>query len=430
MTSIRNFSFFIIVLTLPIFLPVLLSPYGYIYTFTVLITASIFYASSPKEPMPQSRSMSAHTKIFYLFIIIIISKAFKYSDFSNPIFLLLIPFVLSLAVIRYASSVPLERSEEFISKCIETVYYVFLIQLVLSVFESLAGSYLVSGFNAAAKSYQGPEDAYITRFIIPVPLFLNPFNYLRFGLSGLLGQHNQWGLQLPIYNLIFLYGYLRSRNSRYLMLMFLVIVAIILNTTRTSLVLIVISDVLLFFYLYVSTSKRSRMIIYIIAAVVLALTADKILLVFQAIVTKSDTLSIRLSIYQYAWYYLKAHFSDLVIGYDYHALGNLVTGFLRSANYNVVLHGFENGFFDMTFVYGISGFMLFLLFVFFSVRTMWENQHKAILGILFVLMIIFLNITLSHVFLSFVLPFITLFLILVSKDAVLQKELLKKQSEV
>ena len=421
MQSIKHFRFFIFVLSAPIFLPLLLNPYHPIYTAAVFVLSLVSLLIADKESETFDSNLSMIKIINYLFIAIIILKMIVYKDYSDQIFKLIIPFILSLVVLRYSQSVPDQSSEEFIQKCFRAVYYIFVIQFILSVFESLLGSFLVADYNIANKNYFAESDIFINRFIIPVPLFLNPFNYLHFGLSGLLGQHNQWGMQLPVYNMIFLYAYLRKKEKIYLTIMMLVIIAQVLNTTRTSLVLIVLSDLFMFFYLYVKKSKKSKWLIYFAAVSGILIFSDKIIALLQAIVTKSDTLTVRLSIYQYAWYYLKAHFLELLIGYDNRIIGNLVIGFLRTAKYNAILRGFENGFFDMTFIYGIAGFFLFLCIVTTTLMILWKNVYGKLLSILFILYVIIINMTLSDIFLPYAFPFTTLLLIIISRDAVMQR---------
>jgi len=429
MPPIKRFRFYFILLSAPIFLPILINQYDYKYTVVIFLFSFLGWLLAGKKNIHLDNNVRIIRIITYLYMAIIILKMIVYNDYSYTLFNLLLPFILSAVFIEYSQSISDSKSQEFIQKCFNAVYVIFILQFVLSLIESLFNFYFVEAYNILNKNFLEESNTYINRFIIPVPLFLNPFNYLHFGLSGLLGQHNYWGMQLPVYNLIFLYAYLRNKERKYFIILMFVLVAQVLNTTRTSLVLIVLSDLLMFFYLYVKTSKRSRLLIYIVTILVIIIFSDKIIALLQAIVTKSDTLTIRLNIYQYAWYYLKVHYQELLIGYDYRAIGNLVIGFLRSAKFTTILRGFENGFFDLVFIYGIAGFTLFLALVYTIVTIFWKNRHGILLSIVFILYVIFINMTLTHIFPSFIFPFIILLIVIISRDTVMNRNGIDKTIE-
>jgi hypothetical protein len=152
------------------------------------------------------------------------------------------------------------------------------------------------------------------------------------------------------------------------------------------------------------------------------MASNAVTVLLQTMVAQSDTLTIRFSIYQYAWRYVQTHYQEMLVGYGYRNLGNLVSGFLRSANYNVVLKGFENGFFDTVFVYGLAGFALFVLLIYDGVQSMWTTSYGKLIGVLFILSVISINMTLSYMFPSFVYPFVTLLLVIIPADLHLKEQ--------
>jgi hypothetical protein len=166
--------------------------------------------------------------------------------------------------------------------------------------------------------------------------------------------------------------------------------------------------------------------IYINTVLGIILFSGNIIALLQTIATKSNTLTTRLNIYQYAWYYLKTHYLELLVGYDYRVVGNLVIGFLLAAKTPNIIRGFENGLLDMVFVYGISGFLLFLGIVTIAIMILWNNVYGKLLSILFILYVIFVNMTLSHIFQPYVIPIITLLLVIISRDTAMKQNDINK----
>src|ERR1700690_1707840 len=146
MSTIKHFRFFIVVITAPIFLPLFINPYFTKYTYVLLFTGIIFLLIIKRGTTSSDNGLQLIKWTNYYFIGIIFLKVLIYG-YSYQILPLFIPFMLSTVVLRYSSSFPEERSEEFIAKSLSAVYYVFVIQFILSLFESLSGSYLIPEYS-------------------------------------------------------------------------------------------------------------------------------------------------------------------------------------------------------------------------------------------------------------------------------------------
>ena len=114
---------------------------------------------------------------------------------------------------------------------------------------------LVSALESASGTLFGEYDINIESSIVGRD-FLSIFNLNQehlFGFSvpftGLIGQHNGFGIMLVFYNIFFMTQYERTRKKYLLIYFILIIFALIGNGTRSALFLVFVIDILFFFML-------------------------------------------------------------------------------------------------------------------------------------------------------------------------------------
>ncbi len=160
--------------------------------------------------------------------------AFLYSNFG---------FFLSLSLLVYMSTIDDINKPLFFNILFDMISIAFIIQFVLSAYESHLGYYIAYQFDwMNSIGFQGLSNRFLLNVIslgIGKSIFGNTF-ILTF--SGLLGQHNYWGTQLPFYNLIFVMVFLRRRKTKGFVLLLLVLLASLLNTSRFGLFAILFTD--------------------------------------------------------------------------------------------------------------------------------------------------------------------------------------------
>lgn len=210
-------------------------------------------------------------------------------------------YVLSLSLLAYLATFKDLGRQIILEKIFALVGIAFLFQFCISAYEASLGYYI-----AAQAEWLNSGTYTVTlsnRFLLNV---LSPnIGGLMFGnvffhpLSGLLGQHNYWGTQLPFYNLIFLLMYLQKGERKYLVLLFFVCLAILLNTSRFGIAAILLTYLVTAIYI-VKFSKFKRMLVVAISGLSLAL-----LIIFSPILLErasqyfksQDTLTYRLTRY-------------------------------------------------------------------------------------------------------------------------------------
>ncbi|MDP1678354.1 MAG: hypothetical protein Q8L88_15965 [Bacteroidota bacterium] len=150
-------------------------------------------------------------------------------------------------------------------KFVYAMSVLFLVQLVFSIYESFYFSdFIVNSYdwNTANKTLEYfPALELSDR--LQIDFFFNQLNIpFQMTFSGMLGQHNHWGTQLPFYFLLFGYTYFATerKNKYFLVLMGFVAVSSLLNTSRFGMIAIFVTGVFFFFILSTYSKNFKRFV--------------------------------------------------------------------------------------------------------------------------------------------------------------------------
>ena len=258
----------------------------------------------------------------------------------------LIPITLVLFLSHYKNN--------SIIKFLENVFYLvgvmFLLQFILSAYESINNIYLDPIHNWALNHIT--SHSIRSKWLLQVigidfsllDRFIHPF-------SGLLGQSNFWAVQLPFYNLIFLYMHYKTRRKYFMLLVVLVFSAILLNTTRSAIFIILVTDI--FYMLFIGESKRFNYVTIGGVVILLFIYIGDIVYNFIIYFEQSDSLTGRLATYNTLSQFSMLSEIPLIWGYSVPQILNIEYVYLGGM-------GFESYFFDVLFYNGIFGFLLFI----------------------------------------------------------------------
>lgn len=404
MLNIKYIAFILLSL-LPIFLQLIIPPYGnrIVFASFFLLIATSFGVSFNFSKLSNNYRKIILINIFM--VIILFYQMVVFNDFSNIYWKMIFPFVLTSILIFYYHNFS-DREQKILQISINILVFSFIIQFLLSVIESLQGSFIVSQYNWALKSYSYlNQDTFINRFLFGSLNIFNPFLFLKFGLSGLYGQHNMWALQLPFYNLIFAFAYIKTKNKYLLYLLIFIILAQLLNTTRTGIFAVLFTDLLIYLKFFYKRNFLFNTLLTAILIPLLIISYEVVYDFFARYFTRFDTFTIRTDIYISAIDYVYNSGSSLLAGMGYNEMGKLVTLFLSLQNYNVELKSFENGYLDILFLYGIIGFALFLYLIKQFLAGSNTTDVKFFAKLL-VTNIFILGFTISHIFQVHVYPYV------------------------
>ncbi len=211
---------------------------------------------------------------------------------------------LSTALIFYFATFRDTENIEIFNRLSLIIGGVFIIQLAYSFYESVFSDvYIVNSFDWNGTFSDFDYEGGLLNDRLQIEYF---FQYLdlpiRLVFTGLLGQHNHWGTQLPFYNLIFIYQYYYSTTGRlrYLGLLGLVLLAAILNTSRFGILAIIITDIV-FFYYFTTINKRIKALFYFSFGVLLLIFAMDIYESISTYVSLTNTFSTRQDTWSYLW---------------------------------------------------------------------------------------------------------------------------------
>ena len=153
---------------------------------------------------------------------------------------------LSLAIIYYLSKFSDTDILEIFQKIVPFVAFAFIVQFILSYYESVTGRIIAQGYDWLNESNYFQFAKMSNRLIFNI-IGINIADYLslKIPFSGLLGQHNYWGTQLPFYNLIFWSQYFTCKKRIFLGLLLLVLLSAIFNTSRFGIFAILVTDIFL-----------------------------------------------------------------------------------------------------------------------------------------------------------------------------------------
>jgi len=340
--------------------------------------------------------------IYFLGFSILLLFNFFLMNLNNRIFLNTIStYFVCTIIVFYFLSFNDEKVITIIKKIIIVIVYIFLFQFVGSIYESYVGRYLAFGDIIELK------EAYVNwqnRLLIDKPLgFLNLIS-LNFPLSGFLGQHNNWGAQLPFYNLLVLKILSDTHRKKYLIISALILLAAFLNTSRFAIAAILITDIIFISKIYKRNIFLNGLIIILLLSLILILPE-----IYSAIVDnfyRANTFTYRVDNYSaIANFYSRMTVQNIIVGYG---LDNLEKTY-------ILIMGFAGNFESeilMDFIaYGVLGLTVLFLFWYKLYAQFAQFTSNKIFGFLLLLNILLVSITVNGISYYFVAPFVTLFYI-------------------
>ncbi len=373
----KNHNALLAVLYFPIFGPIIVSPYN-VRFYLLIYVSLIILLLLPKGDT--DRYFLHKVALLFTFSILFMLLVTVLEVIHGTQFLLIIrqslTYVIVIGIILFLS----KYKKEALIKILERTFYfvgiMFILQFILSAYESMNNIFLVNDYNWALSGL------YVTsldnRFILKIfdidtgflRVFTHPF-------SGLLGQHNYWAVQLPFYNLIFLIMYHKTKMKYYLFLIILVFIAILLNTTRAGILIILMTDI--FYVLYLN--KRKIFTYYAVSFLTILLLVyviPQLAVNFFQYFQQTDTLTGRIE--SYSIFYWNIFTGDFPILFGYGS--NQVIQIMN----NLMEYNFESAFFTILYVNGLIGLALFMIFL---VKIVTQGRKFSFINKYFSYLIVF-----------------------------------------
>ncbi|NQV18414.1 MAG: hypothetical protein HQ534_07725 [Armatimonadetes bacterium] len=311
---------------------------------------------------------------------------------------------ISITIILLLSSYKPEYTIKFLDKIFYFIGVIFIIQFVLSGYESINNIYLDKVHNwALPTDYASISNRWLLQVI---GIEFDFLQYIIHPFSGLLGQHNHWGAQLPFYNLIFLIMYYKTKSKYFLFLLVLVFIAVLLNTTRAAIFTIMATDI---FYIIIFAKKKTRLYHLTISAfiAILLFYIVDIIQNFSIYFSKSNTLEGRASYYPIFIEYIFSNKFPIFWGHGLREMGTI--GYKLQSLGGASGGSLESGFFPLVFFNGYIGLFLYLIFL---VRIVIQGKkfsriHRYF-SFLIVMNIIGISLTIGGVLTNYAFQFVTL----------------------
>ncbi|MDP1880716.1 MAG: hypothetical protein Q8K60_07235 [Parachlamydiaceae bacterium] len=372
----KSLKLFLAVLYIPIFAAIFISPYS--GTFYLLIYASLFILVMLQK-RNSNRYFIMNIVLFIKFsIVFIILNSFHLVD-GNELLMAVrqsLPFAIVLGLILFLSKYNQEELTKLIERAFHLAGIMFIIQFILSAYESINNIYLVKDFNWALSEIN--KSTIESRFILNIfSININFLSIFTHAFSGLLGHHNYWAVQLPFYNLFFLILYHKSGKTYYLVLIALVLIAILLNTTRAGIITILLTDI--FYVLFLN--KRKNKTYYVIAYGTLFLLIYSIFMLavnLSYYFEQTDTLTVRSEWYTAFYQQIIGSGLRLFFGYGISQIDQIMV--------NIRAYNFESAFFSILFENGLMGLSLFIIFL---VKIIIQGRKFSFINKYFSYLIVF-----------------------------------------
>lgn len=283
--------------------------------------------------------------------------------------------ILSGVIVLYLSTFSQNNRIVIFDKLVNLIALGFVVQLLLSIYESMSGEiigagigWLVTGYSVADVIAQGGvyrvdilHERFIGNAIYPT-LSQILFGGMTLPFSGMLGQHNYWGTQLPFINLLFALRYMETKERYFLFLLALVLFSIVMNTSRFGLGAILLTDILLLRMSY----PRYRMEINFLIALLVGLAFfymfgkhDNDVEQYQNV----STILFRVVIW--------ASLINLISNFSF---VNFLFGIDFAQLQDAVSLSLENQFFYLIFYWGLLGVLSVVILV-YSMRPIYKRMH-------------------------------------------------------
>jgi hypothetical protein len=272
--------------------------------------------------------------------------------------------IVALGIVFYFERTKSEQVLDIGRRWGNIAIIMFFIQFIYSIYESsVATDFLVNSYDWNTTKFMQdyfPAADLVDR--LQINYFFEKLNVpFHITFSGLLGQHNHWGTQLPFYFLLFGYLYfsIPGNAKKYLVCMFLVLIASVFNTSRFCIISIVVSF-LVFFFVCSRFSSRTKKIVGILGIAALAISAQQIFETINTYIDATDTFTPRVNTWTVLLDFLftRGTFSTL-FGSTYAQIA-VISQKLDWKDY-------ENLGFTFSFERGMPFFFLFLVFLGFII---------------------------------------------------------------
>ena len=404
----RTTILFLILLYTPIFAGIFM-PHNIKFHLLIYLTMGLLIFS---KKLHTSRYFLKKVKPIFQFLIfftILFSLQLFYKMSGLYYFIdVLTVYFLSITIILFLSNYRKNSLIKFLENVFYLVGVMFLIQFVLSAYESINYFYLDEAHNWALpyveKDYTTLPTDYVSirKRWLPqiIGIDFGLLDYFRLPFSGLLGQANFWAVQLPFYNLIFLLMYHKTKRKYFLFLVFLVLAAILLNTTRSAIFTILLTDII--YMLFIGKSKKYNYMTISGAVILLFIYTADIVRNFLIYFKGSNTLTGRIETYISLLQYSRLSEIPLVWGYNVQQL-------LDIERYHLLGRGFESYFFDVLFYNGIFGLFLF---IYLLLKIMTQGRKFSTVNkyfsILIVINIIGISLTINGPVSDYAFSFVTI----------------------
>ncbi|PQP33248.1 hypothetical protein C6A36_00180 [Desulfobacteraceae bacterium SEEP-SAG10] len=296
--------------------------------------------------------------------------------------------ILSTLIILFFSQLrQFGRSKRLFDTIATTLAIMLFLQVLLSLIESASGTLL--GDYEISKRADGSSiivSAAGRDLLTLFGLSQKDLFGLEIAFTGLIGQHNAFGIMLVFYNVFFLAQYEKNRNKYRLLPCLLIIIALIGNGTRSAIFIVLLTDFLYIFFLI-----KNKML-KISAAFLLVLPLTLILKngLYGSIIKwyyQSDSLTSRLLL----WKQLPLMPKDLFSFLFGKTIQDISLWIIKIGE--VVKVSFESEFFNLYLKTGFIGMLLFLcmLLQIYRIKSFRYLRVKIISNRLLVLNICFVS---------------------------------------
>lgn len=292
----------------------------------------------------------------------------------------------TLIIIFFSQQRQFGRSEKLFDTITKAITIMLYLQILLSLLESVSGTLL--GDYEISKRPDG------TSIIVDIEGrdLLNLFGLsqkdlfgFKIAFTGLIGQHNAFGIMLVFYNIFFLVQYEKKRDNYRLVPCLLILFALIGNGTRSAIMIVLLTN-----FIYFSFSIKNKML-KISAASMFALS---LAIVFYYNLSgyiirwyyQSDSLTTRLLL----WEQLPLKPNDLFVFLFGRTIQDLSLWTIKIGG--IVKGSYESEFANLYLKTGFIGVLLFIsmLFKTYRIKVFSYFRVKIISKRLFVLNIFFM----------------------------------------
>lgn len=268
----------------------------------------------------------------------------------------------------------LEQQDRFFNRLFFLISIIFIVQTVISVYESATGTFL-GDYEIAIYVALESRDLFSIAGLSSKDLFgfTIPF-------TGMLGTHNTFGNMLMYYNLFFLSQFFLQRNKFFLAPLIVVVLAAVGNTTRVTLLVIVLCDLVVLYYYSEMKSMRRGLIFVSVLFPLWGMI--KFYDLIGEYLYKTDSLIFRVDLWSYVISSLDVIDNPIALLFGLNAQSLFSIG---SAYLGFVLPSFENQFLILVAYTGMIGLALFS-YVFFVFVINYSKQMQKEKRIIFLLL--------------------------------------------